>query len=219
MDEPLHATAETAIQAVKKKSFLLFAWRLLKWTFFIAVFLISTIVALIFIYEKEIKDLAVTELNKHLNAEVILDPENIDLTFFSSFPDAAVEFKKVIVLEALQKKNRDTIIDAQKISLRFNLMDVFNGNYEVRKLLLSDVSIDFATDKNGKHNFIFWKESSATNNANPSGKQMQFRLEQIELINVEFSYRNKKEFIRLIGKTTQSTLSGSFSSDNYTLTI
>jgi hypothetical protein len=201
----------------KKRSFLRISWKIFKWSLITTAFLVGLATALLFIYEDEIKDLAVTELNKRLNAEVKIDPKNIDFTIFSSFPDAGVEFKHAVVMEALKKKDRDTIIDAGQISLRFNVMDLFHEKYEIKKLVIADTKIDFLTDKNGRHNFIFWKETDEKESTPSTGKEINFKLERIDFKNVEFAYKNKKEFIKIHCNTEETTLSGAFSATDYLL--
>jgi uncharacterized protein involved in outer membrane biogenesis len=70
------------------------AWRFMKRLFFtIVISLLSLIiigVTLVVVYEDDVKAIVIKELNKHLNAEVRIDPKNIDLTIIRSFPDCAL---------------------------------------------------------------------------------------------------------------------------------
>ena len=91
-------------------------------------------VSLIFVYEDEVKSIIIGELNKNLKSEVKVDPKNIDLTFIKSFPKCALEFKDVLILEAVEKKERDTLIFAEDILLMFNLKDLWNKNYTINKI-------------------------------------------------------------------------------------
>ena len=50
---------------------------------------------IIYLYEDEIKQYAVDELNAHLTAPV--QYEEIDLTLFSQFPSASLQFKNIYV--------------------------------------------------------------------------------------------------------------------------
>ena len=65
-----------------------------------------------------------------------VDPKNIDLTFIKSFPKCALEFKDVLILEATEKKERDTLIFAENIRLMFNLKDLWNKNYTINKIMV-----------------------------------------------------------------------------------
>jgi hypothetical protein len=56
---------------------------------FLLVAIIGISVSLVFIYEEEVVNLIIKELNKHLKTEVRIDPKNIDLTIVKSFPDCA----------------------------------------------------------------------------------------------------------------------------------
>ena len=86
-------------------------------------------VSLVLIYEEEVVNLIIKELNKHLKTEVRIDPKNIDLTIIKSFPDCALEFKELTAMDAKDFKSEDTLLYAKRLSLAFNIKDLFNKNY------------------------------------------------------------------------------------------
>ena len=85
---------------------------------------------LLFIYEDQVKAAIIKELNKNLKAEVRIDPANIDLTILKTFPDCSLEFKNLLMLEALPAKNRDTLLFAGRVGLNFNVLDIWNKKYQ-----------------------------------------------------------------------------------------
>jgi hypothetical protein len=215
MSEAIHEIAALPVEVPRKRSFLRFLWRLFKWCFFTVLFLAGAAIAAVFIFEDDVKDLAIKELNKHLAAEVKVDPHDIDLTIFSTFPNAGIEFKKLIVYEALNKKQRDTIIDAGKISLQFNIMDLFDKKYDIKKILIADVKADFLTDQKGRSNFNFLKESKGNGSVGAEEESMKFQLEEIVFENVTFNYKNKKDFIKVSCKTERTVFNGAFADEKY----
>jgi hypothetical protein len=163
-------------------------------------------------YQDEVKEYIVSELNKQLNTQVIVDGKDIDFTVISSFPYGSVNFRNVKALEAGEMTKKDTLFKAGEISLRFNLLDIFKKNYRVKKLRISDVSLRVRIDKQGNDNYHFWKESSDT-----AATSFSFALEDIELKNVSLSYKDSKARQSVDGVVKNGKFSGEFSDKHYTL--
>ena len=65
------------------------AWKVLKkflfWIFFIGLFFVTVITVIIHIYEDDIKQYAISELNSHLKTDVQV--RNMEVSIFHDFPD------------------------------------------------------------------------------------------------------------------------------------
>ena len=97
------------------------------------IFIVSVVIlsaTLVFVYKDAVIAVVIKELNKHLNAEVRIDPKNIDLTIIKSFPNCAIEFKELTAMEAKEFKSNDTLLFAKRLSLAFNIKDLFNKNIQ-----------------------------------------------------------------------------------------
>lgn len=182
------------------------------WSACIAVVLGLTAVALVFIYEDEVKSIIIGELNKNLKSEVKVDPKNIDLTFIKSFPKCALEFKNVLILEAVEKKERDTLIFAENILLMFNLKDLWNKNYTINKINVSSAQCNLGVYKNGKPNYIFWKEAESK-----SGDNVKFALQDISLKEIHLKYKNTKQKVKMSLFFKEAVFAGNFGNENYEL--
>lgn len=170
-------------------------------------------VALVFIYEEEVVALVIKELNKHLKTEIRIDPKNIDLTIIKSFPDCAIEFKDLTAMDAQGFKTTDTLLQAKSLSLAFNIKDLFNKNYTIKKITLKDAQCHLKVDKKGNANYLVWKaDTSSTNNEN-----LKFALENITLSNIELTYKNNKHKIKLNTSVKELYFKGKFNDDEYTL--
>ena len=110
-----------------------------------------------FIYEDEVIALMIKEINKHLNCEVRVEPKDIDLTIIQSFPNCAIEFKNLTAFESKDYKTKDTLLSAKKLSLAFNIKDLFNKRYDIKKINLTDAKANIKFDKKGNPNFKIWK--------------------------------------------------------------
>jgi hypothetical protein len=201
------------IEEKKKPKILRFILKFLLWTGISILALASTAVVLVFVYEDDVKAAMVGELNKNLNAEIKIDPQNIELTVIRTFPNAAVDFKNVMCYEALKIEKRDTLFTAGRISLQFNILDLFNKKYNIKQIDLEDADLRLKVDKKGNENYIIWK----TDEQDTSSTAVKFELEKINLDNIHFSYKNKQNKTKLNLTIKAAECAGKFNDTNYTL--
>ena len=145
-------------------------WRFIKRLFLTIVIssisIVGISVLLVYVYEDDVKELIIKELNKHLKTEVHIDPKNIDLTILKSFPNCAIEFKDITALDAKEFKSNDTLLYAKRLALAFNIKDLFNENYTIKHIILEDATCHLKVDKTGNANYLVWKSDSVSTNAN-----------------------------------------------------
>jgi hypothetical protein len=170
-------------------------------------------ISLVFIYEEEVVNLIIKELNKHLKTEVRIDPKNIDLTIIKSFPDCALEFKELTAMDAKEFESDDTLLYAKRLSLTFNIKDLFNKNYTIKKIELENAECHLKVDKKGNANYIVWKSDSVSS----GNDSLKFALEKISLKNVDVSLKDSKHKIKLNTSVKELSFKGNFNEDNYTL--
>jgi hypothetical protein len=164
------------------------------------------------VYEGDVKKYVIAELNKQLNTQVVVDTKDIDFSIIKNFPYASIDFKNLKALDALEGKHKDTLFKAGKISLQFNLPDIFRKNYHIKKIAIENVILDIRIDETGKDNYHFWKSSNDT-----SASNFAFALEKINLGHVQLFYKNKKTIQNIDLLINKSELSGEFSAKNYSL--
>lgn len=186
--------------------------KVILWTSLSCLLLLGSAIALVFIYEDEVKQAVIEELNKNLKSEVKIDPKNIDLTFIKTFPKCAVQFKQVLIMEAIEKKERDTLIYADDILLMFNLKDIWNKNYTINKISISKAACYLQIDKKGRPNYIFWKSPDKA-----TGDKVNFKLDQIVLNEIGLKYKNSQSKIKTAAYFSNSEFSGNFGEDEFTL--
>ena len=180
------------------------------------IFIVSVVIlsaTLVFVYKDAVIAVVIKELNKHLNAEVRIDPKNIDLTIIKSFPNCAIEFKELTAMEAKEFKSNDTLLFAKRLSLAFNIKDLFNKNYTIKNIELENAHCHLKIDKNGNANYLVWKSSTSA----VSSDSVKFALQKISLSNVELTYKNTKQKIKLNTSIKELNFKGKFTDDNYTL--
>ena len=94
---------------------------------------------IISLYEDEIKQYAVEELNKTLAVPVAV--EELELTLFAQFPSASLQFNKLFVSDTA---NSDTLIYAEHVYLNFNFWNMVDGNYTVNEIKLKIRLLSYA---------------------------------------------------------------------------
>lgn len=173
-----------------KRSFWRATAKVILWITLPGLGFIAFLLALLFIYEKEVKAAVVAELNKYLKAEVRVRPEHIDLTVIRTFPDCSIRFRDLLMLEALPGKNRDTLLFAGQLSLHFNIRNLWNGRYEIDKIRLKDALIKPVILKDGSPNYEFWKRTEKKTTA--ANDSVSFNLKLISIENSRLVYKNRK---------------------------
>lgn len=186
--------------------------RLMLFSVFTFVLLFSAALVIGYYYRDEVKGLIVRELNKQLNTQVIIDGKDIDFTVIKNFPYASLDFKSIKALDATDKPKKDTLFSAGKVSLQFNILDIFRKKYEIKKVEIHNANLALRIDKNGKDNYHFWKATEQNSQKNTS---FSFALKKIVLKQVSVLYKNRQTNQSLDVFVKNSTSSGKFSATNY----
>ncbi|CAN5841785.1 hypothetical protein BH11BAC7_BH11BAC7_01210 [soil metagenome] len=187
--------------------------RIFLWMGSIFILLLVALVALTYIYQDEVKGYVIDEVNKRVNTPIHVLPEDIDITIIKTFPDVAVVFKNISALDATASAKRDTLLKAESISLGFNIMDLFHGNYSIHQIQMENGQINVRLDEKGKDNYHFLKETEATSETDTS--HVDFELDEISLTNVMCSYSDKKADAFYQADFHSLTFTGDFGKDKY----
>ncbi len=204
----------STISNASQKPYTLFRYlkRILIFLFISLALILGAIFIAGYIYQNEVKEYVIKQLNEQLNTQLIIDAKDIDFTVLQNFPHASVDFKNIKVMEVVESKNKDTLFKAGKVSFFFNLIDIFNKNYHLKKIRMDDLSIKIKINKNGKDNYHFWKTSSVKDSTSFS-----FALENVELNKIEVSYIDNSTNKNINLFIIKSIISGNFSKEKYTL--
>jgi len=198
-----------------KKSILKKIIKFFMWFFISLIFLVGLAIALVFIYEKDVKAIIIKELNKNLKAEVVLNPNDIDITIIKSFPDCSIEFKNMLVYEAVNIKTKDTLLFTKKLNLFFNVEDLWHKKYIIKKIKLNTFYVNLKLFKNGTENYIFWDNLSNPNSEKKDS--LSFNLQDIQLSNGKVLYTDYKTKFKSKIYIDKLNFSGKFDDENYEL--
>lgn len=186
-------------------------WKISKWFFGTLLGLCLLLTALLYIFRDDIINYVVKEVNKNLNAKVTVS--KIDVTFWSSFPNLSVDFKNVFISDALPESTvQDTLLYSKLIRLKFNPMDVWNEDYDVKKVEIHPGTIHLKIDSTGKVNYNVLKESKEK-----SSSRFNLKLEEVNFSHIRFSYDNNATGQYYDTRIDDLDLSGEFTEKQFTL--
>lgn len=190
--------------------------KVLLWLVIILAVLLITPISLALIYEKEIKEQVVNELNKHLKVKVYINPTDIDFTILKTFPKAAVWFKNVTIMGSLPDVPNDTLLKAESIYLLFNAKDIWNKQYVINEIKIKNAALKIRVNDLGEVNYEAWKaDESIANKENSTA----FKLNKIDLDNFDFTYKNYQSKLKVASNFKAVTFSGNFADAAYELSL
>ena len=181
----------------------------LKWFFATIFTLVLLISVLLYIFKDDIIDYAISEINKTLKTKVTVD--EIDLTFWSTFPNLSLDFNKVFIQDALPHATvKDTLLYTDQIRLKFNPIDIWNENYNVKKIVIKPGTLQLKVNEKGEVNYDIFKKSESSETAS-----FKLKLESIRASGLRFSYRNKLNESSYKAKIQDIHLAGNFTQDQF----
>ena len=132
--------------------------KLIIWLIALIVISVASGIALATIFKERVQSIVVTELNKNLVAEISV--KNIDLSFLRNFPYASLDFQNISISESKKIKSSGKILSAEQISFLFNPLSILFENYNLKKIIIRDASVNLQVNAQGHSNYKIWKSKS-----------------------------------------------------------
>jgi AsmA-like C-terminal region len=162
------------------------------------------------LYEDEVKAYILEQINENVDTKI--DVKEVNFSVFKKFPYASLEFKKVTAEEVVNSDKKGTLFSAQKIYLQFNIIDILNKDYTIKKVNVENGIVNVKIDKNGNDNYHFWKTKRDS-----AKSKLNVELEDLRFKGVTFYILNEYKNLDMAIEAVNLSLSGNFSSSNYTL--
>jgi len=154
--------------------------------FISTVLILSSIV--VYFYGDEVAELIVKELNKKIKTELYI--KDVKFSVLKKFPNASLELEnvKIKATNDFTKKQFDKSINeyflvAEKVYLSFNIVDVFNEKYEIKRLDVENAQINILNDSKNKDNYHFWIQDSLDEQSN-----FKLILQNVQFKNSKLNY-------------------------------
>jgi len=140
-------------------------------------------------------------MNKQLNTPVRVD--QISVSAIDDFPNISLKFKNVYVEESF-KNSSDPLIKADEVRFSFNLLEVYQGNYEVKKVKISGSEVFLRVTKQGVNNYEIFKAT----NKNSENSKVSLDLSSVTLDNLSFNYTSHRSNVSIecFTKETQAAI-------------
>lgn len=163
---------------------------------------------IIYLYEDEIKQYAVEELNKNLAVPVAV--EEIELTLFSQFPSASLRFNNLFISDTIHS---DTVMYAEHLYMNFNFWEMIGGAYTVNEVKAENSVIKLRIDSLGNENYRILKEDSL----DKKKAKFSFALQEVSFDKIRLSYSNHSTQQYYSINSESINFTGNFSQNNYEL--
>lgn len=159
--------------------------------FFIGLFILlilagGTVFVLMTFYKKEMTGLLTDNLKTNYGLD--LKVGGIQVSFFSNWPHASIQLKDVYVASELNGKS-EPILKAGSLALSFNLEKMFQKEFVVKYISISDAEIFLLRNADGTRNFEFKKQPHDT----AKHTAITFEVNKIAIKNVNFKFLNKEK--------------------------
>jgi hypothetical protein len=172
--------------------------------FIVILTLISSLIAgastaIVYYYQDDIEQIVIAELNKILIHP--LEIEDIEISTINSFPYTSIEFNNI---KAIDSFGKDTLLRAEKMSLKFNAIDLYNQKYNIQEItIVNGYSSIYYSD--GKPNYELWKVKKDTNN-NKSSTNVNLNNILLNNFKIEFTSENQDIKTVILNESTQLNL-------------
>ena len=166
--------------------------KILKIVGVILLLIIAVLIAAPFFLEAKIGDIIKNNVNKNVNAT--LDFSEANLSLFSSFPNAEVKFKDVVLINKAPFEG-DTLFKANTLDLTMGIMQLFKGTEDaivINNIYLEGALMNVVVDKDENANYDIEIASENTTVAEPiSTDGFSFDLQSYEISNSRIYYIDK----------------------------
>jgi hypothetical protein len=193
----------------------------LKWTLIIIGGLFVLILAAAFIipiaFKDDIKAAIDKEIAKSVNADVLFDADNFNLSFFRHFPNVTAQLKELGVINRAPFEGQ-VLFATQEFEVEVNLKDIlFGDQIKVKGISLIKPVINIKVNEDGKANYDIVIPSADTVEVPEEQEDFSFGIEHWEIVDGDVSYDDRTLPYLLTVKGLNHTGSGDFTQDVFDL--
>jgi AsmA-like C-terminal region len=175
------------------------------------VLILGTGIVISSIYEEDVKSYMLSKINERLNTRI--DVKEINFSVLKKFPYASLEFNDVSADEVTKNEKKGTLFSAQSVYLQFNIIDIINKNYIIKKINVENGLLNIKIDKKGNNNYQVWKAVSDSSN-----HDFNLALNSLQFKNFTFYTLNEYKNLDFSIEAKTIDLTGNFSEVKYKLT-
>ncbi|RFM29089.1 AsmA family protein [Deminuibacter soli] len=153
--------------------------------------LVGVAVGILVTQQQRLVNMAVQELNKQLNGELVVGGSDISL--FQNFPYISIGLKNV-QLYANKQKSSKPIYEAEKMYMGFSLPDILRHKYNVKAIVLKNGHLDLVQQTDGQLNIVAASQMHQDTTAakDTSNVQLDLHINKVVVKNMLVSYIDQK---------------------------
>lgn len=198
---------------VKKNKLKKWLKRIVIYTAISLLVLVGAAVLATYLFEDEIKQYAVTQINKEIKTQI--EVKDIRLSLFRKFPYASLEFMNVKCREASRDSSNRNLLEAESVFLQFSVWDLLHKKYTFKRLDIKNGKAFIHIEKDGYRNFDILKEKK-TEKKKKTQKNDAFSFDRFSIQNMKVAFLNDPDNQEYRVDIRKFTLSGKFSAKKHT---
>jgi hypothetical protein len=178
--------------------------------------IILLLVATPYLFKDKIKEMITKTLNENVNANIAF--EEVDLSFFKSFPKANVTIEKLSIITKAPFE-KDTLLYAGETHVTMRMTELFKGEKEAMQLesfSVVDGIVNIIFNKDGLGNFdIALKDEKEKNSSEK--KPFTLKIQEYGVENVKFTYSDEASKMKMILDSIYHEGTGNFAAQKLDL--
>ena len=174
------------------------------------------LVAAPYLFKDKIKEMITKTLNENVNANIAF--EEVDLSFFKSFPKANVTIEKLSIITKAPFE-KDTLLYAGETHVTMRMTELFKGENEAMQLesfSVVDGIVNIIFNKDGLGNFdIALKDEKEKKSS--KNKPFVLKIQEYDVENVKFTYSDEASKMKMILDSIYHEGTGNFAAQKLDL--
>jgi uncharacterized protein involved in outer membrane biogenesis len=182
------------------------------------IILIAAAVIIPRVFKDDIKAAIDKEIAKSINADVIFEADNFDLTLFRNFPNVTIEIKELGVFNHAPFEGTALFV-VDEIDIELNLKDMlFGDQLRLKGISLVQPQIDIRVLKDGTANYDITYPSTDTVQVEGEPSKFSFGIDHWQVVNGSLSYDDHSLPFSMALKGLNHSGSGNFNEESFDLT-
>lgn len=165
-------------------------FKILLYLFIGFILIIGSMLVYITINKDKIEKIILSQIEKHTTVPIIHSKANI--VFLETFPDVSFKLSDLLLYDAWhtnkkQNNTKDTAIYSKTFYLQFNIWNIINADYNLKKIQLENSIINIKSNKYRKINLNFISNDTINKNDTTN---FELNINSIEISNSYLNYKD-----------------------------
>jgi hypothetical protein len=182
------------------------------------VLLVAALAAAPFLFKDKLRALADKQIAQRVRAKVQYNPDDIDVTLLSTFPDLGLDIKNLRVI-GLDSFSRDTLAYLPDLKVGLDLMSVVKGQQiDIKSIALDQPEISVKVLKSGRPNWDIMISDSAAAAKGQDTSQVNLAIRGWKITDGRLRYEDLTIPVRLDARGITHSGKGDFAKNVFDLT-